>query len=126
MPIRQPADLESSGRRPRNDYAGEANGARTGRPPMYCATSATGTTSAYLQLRSNRLIAWLDSNRSNAHSSGITTLKLKEYASTAVARRHPDVVQPVMISVSTSRKLRWLMKIVPKKHDGLRFAMRRS
>ena len=93
---------------------------------MYECTSADGITSAYLQLRSNRLIAWLASKRSNAHSSGITTLKLNEYASTAVARRQPEVVQPVMISVSMSRKLRWLMKIVPKKHDGLRLAMRRS
>src|SRR5688572_27484321 len=103
-----------------------ASGARTGNPSRYVFTSAVGITSTYLLLRSNRLIAWLASNRSNAHSSGTITLKLYENASTAVARRHPDVVQPARISVSTSKKLRWLMKIVPKKHDGLRLAMRMS
>ena len=39
-------------------------------------------------------------------------------ASTAVARTQPEVVQPVMIKVSTRRELSRATRSVPKKHEA--------
>ena len=93
---------------------------------MYCSVSSSPTTSAYFALRSNRLCSCAAAERSPTASR--TTIGRKPFctASTAVARTQPEVVQPVMISVST----RWFIsrgtRSVPKKHEAYFFTSRLS
>src|SRR5690606_21368378 len=71
------------------------------RPRTCCATSAAGSTSAYLLAMSKRLTACGTVPRSNTASCGTTARKPNETPSTTVARTQPLVVHPVTTSVST-------------------------
>jgi hypothetical protein len=71
-----------------------------------------------LACRSNRLCSCAATERSPTAS--FTTIGRKPFcsASTALARTHPLVVQPVMMSVSTPRLISRETRSVPKKHDA--------
>jgi hypothetical protein len=58
------------------------------------------------------------SARSPTQSVATTVLKLWLMESTTLARTHPDVVQPVTITVSTPLLINHAGKLVPKNADG--------
>src|SRR5262245_25477184 len=84
----------------------------------YCSVSSSETTSAYLACRSNRLCSCAARERSPTASR--TTIGRKPFctASTALARTHPLVVHPTMLSVSTQRLVSRGPRTFAKEHGA--------
>ena len=82
---------------------------------MYFMASALLMTSPYFALMSKRLASCGPSWRSPTHSRMTMGRKPFCTASTADARMQPDVVQPVISTVSTPMAVRVAASEVPKK-----------